>query len=113
MDEPDLQILLREGIAAAKAAQQEPESPDKPPQKRIYRLGAAKVSQRERARQLLLQVIELDETNILAWLWLSTVLDDLEEKKVCLENVLTLDPTHKAARPGPARSISSLTQAGV
>lgn len=103
MDESELQTLLREGIAAAKAAQQEPESPEKPPQKRIYRLGAAQVSQRERARQLLLQVIEIDETNILAWLWLSTVLDDLEEKKVCLENVLTLDPTHKAALAGLAR----------
>ena len=103
MTEPDLQILLHEGIAAAKAAQQEPESPEKPPQKRIYRLGTAKVSQRERARQILLRVTELDETNILAWLWLSTVLDDVEQQKVCLENVLTLDPTHKAAMAGLAQ----------
>ncbi|MBE7556363.1 MAG: tetratricopeptide repeat protein [Anaerolineales bacterium] len=103
MDEPDLQTLLREGIAAAKAAQAEAALVDKSQSSRIHRIGAAKTSQRERARQLLLRVTELDETNITAWLWLSTVLDSLAEKQVCLENVLTLDPDNKAARAGLAR----------
>ncbi|MCL4297202.1 MAG: tetratricopeptide repeat protein [Anaerolineae bacterium] len=103
MDEPDLQTLLREGIAAAKAAQAEAAPVDKSQSSRIQRIGAAKTSQRERARQLLLQVTELDETNIAAWLWLSTVLDSLDEKQVCLENVLTLAPDNKAARAGLAR----------
>lgn len=103
MDEPDLQTLLREGIAAAKAAQAEAASVDKSQSSRIQRIGAAKTSQRERARQLLLRVTELDETNITAWLWLSTVLESLDEKQVCLENVLTLDPDNKSARTGLAR----------
>ncbi|MBI1881290.1 MAG: tetratricopeptide repeat protein [Chloroflexi bacterium] len=103
LDEPDLQALLREGIAAAKAAQQEANAQDTPPQSKIRRIGPAKTSQRERARQLLLQVTELDETNITAWLWLSTVLDSAEEQQICLENALTLDPENKAARAGLAR----------
>jgi tetratricopeptide (TPR) repeat protein len=103
MDEPDLQTLLREGITAAKAAQQESASQTGAPPKRIQRIGAAKTNQRERARQLLLRVTELDERNILAWLWLSTVMDTVEEQQICLENVLTLDPNNKAARTGLTR----------
>jgi hypothetical protein len=51
----------------------------------------------------LVRVTELDEGNITAWLWLSTVMETLEEKQVCLENVLTLDPENKAARTGLIR----------
>ncbi|NJN99288.1 MAG: hypothetical protein HC875_36940 [Anaerolineales bacterium] len=79
MPEPDLQALLRSGIAAAKAGR------------------------REQARQTLLRVIEQDEANIPAWLWLSTVLDDREERQVCLENVLVLDPDNAHARAGLLR----------
>lgn len=79
MPEPDLQALLRSGIAAAKAGQ------------------------REQARQTLLRVIELDEASIAAWLWLSTVLDDREERRICLENALVLDPDNAHARAGLLR----------
>jgi tetratricopeptide (TPR) repeat protein len=79
MPEPDLQALLRAGITAAKAGQ------------------------REQARQSLLRVIEQDEASIPAWLWLSTVLDDREERRICLENVLILDPDNAHARAGLLR----------
>ena len=79
MPESDLQALLRAGITAAKAGQ------------------------REQARQTLLRVIEQDEASIPAWLWLSTVLDDQEERRICLENVLTLDPDNAHARAGLLR----------
>lgn len=79
MPEPDLQTLLRTGITAAKAGQ------------------------REQARQTFLRVIEQDEANISAWLWLSTVLDEREERQVCLENVLVLDPENAHARAGLLR----------
>jgi tetratricopeptide (TPR) repeat protein len=68
--------LLREGIAAARAGQ------------------------KDRARELLLQVIALDEELEAAWLWLSGVVDDPEERQICLENVLTLNPDHVAAQRG-------------
>lgn len=89
MDYSSLQELLREGIAAAKLAQQKPASAD--------------LDHRERARELLIRVTEFDEQNIPAWLWLSTVADTTEEKQTCLENVLVLDPTNKHALAGLAR----------
>jgi hypothetical protein len=70
--------LLREGIAAAKAGQ------------------------REHARDLLMRVVEQDEENALAWLWLSGVVDSLDDREICLENVLALDPDNDAARRGLA-----------
>lgn len=63
-------------------------------------IAAAKSGQRERARELLMRVVEQDEGNIQAWLWLSSVVDSLEDREICLENVLTLDPTSDAAHRG-------------
>jgi tetratricopeptide (TPR) repeat protein len=84
-----VQALLQEGIAAAKLAQQ--------------KLVPAGANPREQARELLFRVIELDEENVSAWLWLSTVVDTQEEQQTCLENVLLLDPPNKHAQAGLAR----------
>jgi tetratricopeptide (TPR) repeat protein len=65
-------------------------------------VAAAKSGQRERARDLLMQVVAQDEGNLLAWLWLSGVVDSLDDQEICLENVLALDPGHEAARMGLA-----------
>jgi len=63
-------------------------------------VAAAKAGQRDIARQILVQVVDQDERNISAWLWLSSVVDAPEDREACLENVLTLDPQHVAARKG-------------
>ena len=76
MGNTELDRLLQEGIAAARAGQ------------------------RERAHELLLQVIALDENVEAAWLWLSGVVDDPGERQICLENVLALNPDNTAARQG-------------
>jgi len=65
-------------------------------------ISAARTGQRERARDLLMRVLEQDQENATAWLWLGGVVDSLEEQEICLENVLALDPTHDAARKGLA-----------
>jgi len=65
-------------------------------------IAAAKSGQRERAYELLVQVVQADEENVLAWLWLSGVTDSLDDREICLENVLALDPTNDAARKGLA-----------
>jgi hypothetical protein len=65
-------------------------------------IAAAKSGQRERARDLLMRVVEQDEENVLAWLWLSGVMDSLDNQEICLKNVLALDPDHEAARKGLA-----------
>jgi tetratricopeptide (TPR) repeat protein len=65
-------------------------------------ITAAKAGQRKRARELLTRVVEQDEGNAQAWLWLSGVVDSLEDREICLENVLTIDPENAAARRGLA-----------
>ena len=63
-------------------------------------IAAAKRGQKEQARQLLMQAVELDERNETAWLWLSGVMDDVGDQFVCLENVLTINPNNSAAERG-------------
>jgi tetratricopeptide (TPR) repeat protein len=66
-------------------------------------IAAAKSGQRERARELLTRVVAQDEENVRAWLWLSGVVESLEDREICLENVLTIDPQNPHARKGLAR----------
>ncbi len=74
----DISQLLREGIAAARTGD------------------------KARAKRLLIEVTEKDEQNEEAWLWLSGVVDDLEEMRICLENVLAINPQNARARQGLA-----------
>ena len=79
MQSQEIEQLLREGIEAAQAGQ------------------------KDQARQLLLQVIAEDEGQESAWLWLSELVDDPEQKQICLENVLALNPGNTAAKDGLRR----------
>ena len=54
----------------------------------------------DEARELLYQVIDLDERNEKAWLWLSGVVTGIDERMVCLESVLAINPHHELAREG-------------
>src|SRR5512136_2122808 len=63
-------------------------------------IAAARSGQPETARRLLTQAVEQDERNATAWLWLSGVVESLDDKQVCLENVLTLEPGNQAAQAG-------------
>lgn len=50
------------------------------------------------AQEFLIRATELDQTNVDAWLWLASAVDNDEEKRICLENVLTLDPDNADAK---------------
>lgn len=63
-------------------------------------VNALKVGRREEARALLLRAVELDQFNEEAWLWLSGVLDSLEDQRTALENVLAINPNNDRARQG-------------
>jgi hypothetical protein len=76
--EQSVDDLLREGVAAAKAGQH------------------------EHARDLLTRVVAQDERNAVAWLWLSGVVESLEDREICMENVLAVEPDNAAARRGLA-----------
>jgi hypothetical protein len=57
---------------------------------------------RERARDLLLRVVSEDEEIPEAWLWLSGAVDDPDDQRTALENVLALDPANSYALHGIA-----------
>ena len=61
---------------------------------------AVKEGRHADAQGLLLQVIERDEQNELAWLWLSGAMEDPADQQVALENVLAINPDNAAARQG-------------
>lgn len=65
-------------------------------------IAAAKAGQRGQARELLTRVVDYDERNAPAWLWLSGVVDSLEDREICLENVLAIEPNNDAASRGLA-----------
>jgi hypothetical protein len=69
---------------------------------RLLRAGVNAVHEErlEEARELLYQVIDLDERNERAWLWLSGVVTGIDERMVCLESVLAINPHHELAREG-------------
>src|SRR5688572_7339430 len=61
---------------------------------------AVREGRRADAQGLLLQVIERDEQNEQAWLWLSGAVEDPADQQVALENVLAINPSNTAAREG-------------
>jgi membrane protease YdiL (CAAX protease family) len=63
-------------------------------------IDAARSGYDQRARDLLLQVLEQDPGSLRAWLWLSDAVDSPREKELCLEQVVSIDPDHTAARRG-------------
>lgn len=65
-------------------------------------IAAAKAGRKAEARRLLEMVLDADERNERAWLWLSDVVESDEERIVCLENVLTINPENEMARKGLA-----------
>ena len=65
-------------------------------------IAAAKAGNDEQARELLLKVVDVDEHNEQAWVWLSGVVDSDEDREICLENVLTVNPDNHLAQAGLA-----------
>ncbi len=61
---------------------------------------ALKEGRRDEARTLLMQVLERDEQNEQAWLWLSGAVDDPADQQIALENVLAINPANHAAQEG-------------
>lgn len=61
---------------------------------------AIKNGDQERGRALLLKVVEANEEIEEAWLWLSGAVDDPDDQRTALENVLALNPDNQYARYG-------------
>lgn len=63
-------------------------------------IQAAKGGQIDEARRILKRVVEQEPRNAMAWLWLSAAVETDQQRMVCLENVLAINPHHEAARRG-------------
>ena len=59
---------------------------------------AAKAGQLEQARFRLLDVVEQDQTNEAAWFWLYQVFDRRDDKRLCLENLIIINPQNEWAQ---------------
>lgn len=63
-------------------------------------IDALKAGRRDEARSRLMRVIEQDERNEMAWLWLSGAVDTEEQRYTCLKNVLAVNPYNGTAKRG-------------
>ena len=63
-------------------------------------IAAVHSGDKETAQRLLAQVIRDDPQNATAWLWMSSVTDSDEDRRHCLEQVLTINPHNETAQRG-------------
>jgi hypothetical protein len=61
-------------------------------------IAAAQSGQQEEARYRLLDVVEQDQTNETAWYWLYQVSERADDKRICLENLVLLNPNNQWAK---------------
>ncbi|MEM6282453.1 MAG: hypothetical protein AAF787_09700, partial [Chloroflexota bacterium] len=59
---------------------------------------AARAGERDRAKELLLQVTDMDSSNERAWFLLASLENDPEDKQIYLENVLFVNPNNEKAQ---------------
>lgn len=65
-------------------------------------IQAIRMGNLEEGRQILEEILEVDENDEEVWLWLSAVVDSDEDREICLENVLALNPSNRIAQKGVA-----------
>ncbi len=73
-EQTSLDTLLREGVAAAKAGR------------------------KSEAQSKLREVVARDDRSEQGWLWLASAVDSDEERRVCLSNVVVINPNHAKAK---------------
>jgi ribosomal protein L40E len=60
-------------------------------------IAALRIGNKEEARRKLMEVINADERNEFAWFYLSEAVESDEDRQVCLENVLAINPANERA----------------
>lgn len=61
-------------------------------------IQAARGGRKAEARDLLIKLVEVEPQNELAWMWLSGLVDSLEDRIIACENVLTINPANERVR---------------
>lgn len=66
-------------------------------------IEAAREGRKGDAKTLFQQVVDQDDKNEKAWMWLASVVDTDEERRVCLSNVLFINPGNERAQTAIAK----------
>ena len=66
-------------------------------------IEAAQQGDKKTARNLLKQVLAEDPNNELAWMWLASAVESLDERRACLQKVLQINPNNARAREALSR----------
>jgi tetratricopeptide (TPR) repeat protein len=61
-------------------------------------IDTARAGRNREARDLFLKLVEADPQSEAAWIWLSGLVDSMEDKIIACENVLTLNPGNERVR---------------
>jgi tetratricopeptide (TPR) repeat protein len=61
-------------------------------------IQAARDGRKIEARDLLIKIVEVDPQNEMAWMWLSGLVDSLEDRIIACENVLSINPGNEKFR---------------
>jgi tetratricopeptide (TPR) repeat protein len=61
-------------------------------------VDTARAGRRVEARTMLMELVEHDPHNEMAWMWLSGLMDDLGDRIIACENVLTINPANDKVR---------------
>jgi hypothetical protein len=69
-------------------------------------IAALNAGRKAEARRFLMQAVRQDKHNEMAWLWLSGAVDTDKERRICLENVLAINPGNEIAKRGLASLVS-------
>lgn len=71
---------------------------ENPQEKLKQAIAAAQRGDKTTARRMLQQVLGEDRDNELAWIWMASVVDSLDERRACLERVLKINPNNARAK---------------
>jgi hypothetical protein len=66
-------------------------------------IAAIKSGRRAEGRSMLSQVLLIDPNNVSALLWMTEVVETVDEKRKCLNRILAVDPNNKYAHSGLSR----------
>jgi len=61
-------------------------------------VALARAGRKVEARDILLDLVDEDPHNEMAWIWLSGLVDTLDDKIIACENILTINPTNDRVR---------------
>ncbi len=66
-------------------------------------ISLIKSGQKQEAKSILIQILEEDNQNEKAWIWMSAVVETDEMRLECLEEVLRINPDNQVAQKGAAK----------